>query len=604
MTTLSRPSGQDRIQEADTLIAIEFGEGLRKLILSLALALLDLILFAFYLYQIMVAWGAWFTVLPPFVKVLAFLSAFIPFVVVGWKAFVLYLDARRSNLIEQEILSDRRLAREAELATTYAEVERIEAESRVKSAQAERLYAEADNLRLGRGIPSVLAYDANGNPPIVFDHRSTAFYQFQLGQYKPNVPANYKIEQIQEQKPALLSGPAQIPDPIDFAEILKTFTPSDQGIYIATGVKSPIITPMYDLTHVGMGGRTGGGKTNTTRLLMAQLLYAEASVYMATPSIAQVKYNGYRLEDWRPIIARLKEPPARDPEQIKRLLERFLALFEKRKREEDITPRRQKDVFLILGELPGITARLKKINYDGVEVIELLLREARQYGVHVITEFQDILVKTTGLDSGVRENLLTGIYYGGDPRTAKVLLHLEQGEKIEESGLGKHGASYVKVKAVKAQPARVPFFSNRALYQLLGEPPDPMPDREIYDEAEIPEFYQRIVDGRYVDACSNIEVERNEDDLEARPSDRKMEPLTRGEQLPETRSEIDGNPLVDDLGTTTEERPSYPIMDQIQSAQFLAGYRIKRDIDFNLGKLRLGSRYRQHARELIKQEGL
>lgn len=602
MATLSRPS--DHLQD-DTLVAVQLGEGLKKMILSFALALVDLVLFALYLYQFVIAWGDLFQSMPVFFRVVVLMVGFVPFTIAGWKIFSLYLSGRRTHDREKEIIAHELEAHRADLATTRAEIERMEADTRMKSAQAELLYAQADNLRLGRGIPSVLAYDANGNPPIVFDHRSTTFYQFPPGQYRPNVPANYKIEQVQEQpgKQALLSGPAQIPDPIDFAEILKTFTPSDQGIYIATGTREPIITPMYDLTHVGMGGRTGGGKTNTTRLLMGQLLYAGASVYMATPSIAQVKYNGYRLEDWRPIIARLQEPPARDPEQIKRLLERFLALFERRKQQEDISPRRQKDVFLILGELPGITARLKKINYDGVEVIELLLREARQYGVHVVTEFQDILVKTTGLDSGVRENLLTGIYYGGDPRTAKVLLHLEQGEKIEESGLGKHGASYVKVKAVKAQPARVPFFSNRALYQLLGEPPDPMPDREIFDENEIPAFYHRIVDGRYVDACSDIEIEQTEDDLETRPTERKTDVLAEDDQELETRLENDGNPLAEVLDATTEGRPSY-LMGEIQSAQFIAGYRIKRNIEFNLRQLGLGSRYRDHARELIRREGL
>jgi hypothetical protein len=152
-----------------------------------------------------------------------------------------------------------------------------------------------------------------------------------------------------------------------------------------------------------------------------------------------------------------------------------------------------------LGEWPGIVARVP----EAVDIFKLLLRESRQYGIHVITEMQDALVKTIGVDSGCRDNLRTGYYYGGNITTARVLLNLEKGETIDETGLGQKGAAYLRTLTNKAVPGRVPFLSNAALYMLLGSSPDPMPDGVVTD-GMIPNSYYPVVDGCYVDADAHI----------------------------------------------------------------------------------------------------
>ena len=356
-----------------------------------------------------------------------------------------------------------------------------------------------------------------------------------------------EVERMRSMKPVLIGQmkqeglesalPAPLyPAPFDFQEVLATFRPSQEKIYLAAKSNGdPLTSEMYQMCHVGLGGPTGGGKTNVNRLITSQLLYAGATVYLATPNFAQVKLNGHRLEDWRPIVARLAAPPAREDDEIASLILGFHELFNKRRRAESLSPRRPKDMFLVLGELPGITSRMRRWYkeqvriakqlrqkgedvpdpLDPMEVIILLLREARQYGVHIITEFQDALVNTIGLDSGARENIGTGVYFGGDQITAKLLLKLQKSEKIDERGIGSKGASYIYTKSEGvAQPARIPFFSNTALYELFEYPPDPMPDREIFREHEIPETYHPVMNGRYVESTAYVIVDDDEQSQE------------------------------------------------------------------------------------------
>lgn len=426
-------------------------------------------------------------------------------------------------------------------------------------------------------------------------------------------------EERQEQKkladPKLLIP--EFPAPRDFADVLASgFRPSSDQVYLMDTVDGAVTSAVYPLTHVGLGGPTGGGKTNLTRLLGGQLLSdgVEASVYLASPNFAQVKLNGHRLEDWRPIVRRLAVPPAREADDIRKMLYAFKKTFETRKRQEDTSPRRSKDVFLILGEWPGIVARVG----EAPEIVELLLREARQYGVHVITEMQDALVKSIGLSSGTRDNLRTGAYFGGDDITAKVLLNLGKGERVEETGLGQNGGIFLRTFTNRAKSGRVPFFSNRSLYMLLGVPPDPMPDGDIYDDALIPETYCQVIDGQYVGTPSA---------LYGSPDVRRFympdwQPQTRVvdmEDLPRsTRNtgalETPVNPLVDTSGANAEDVPNlgdgdYQLND-LQIRLFATYYEDCGSIAESLSRIKndrgqgLGSRYSKHASWLVKTRGI
>jgi hypothetical protein len=123
---------------------------------------------------------------------------------------------------------------------------------------------------------------------------------------------------------------------------------------------------------------------------------------------------------------------------------------------------------------------------DAVKTINRLLRQARQYGIHVLAEYQDAHVKTIGGNSGTRSNYGTTFFLGGDFTTAKAMLGLPDGAKFDTTGLGKDGAVYLKSHSHNVVPGRVPFFSNKALYMLLGFPEDPVTDEIVSEE----DFYE------------------------------------------------------------------------------------------------------------------
>ena len=386
---------------------------------------------------------------------------------------------------------------------------------------------------------------------------------------------------------------AMYPEPQDFVQILATFRPCADAIFLMDTVDRPVLVPMGKVCHVGLGGPTGGGKTNTTRLLVSQLLACDAPMYMANPNYNPVKLNGEHIEDWRPIVRKLAAPVARDINDIISLLETFLDQFEKRKREADHSIKRGADLFLILCELPAIIAQDK----SAAEIITRLLREARQYGIHIISEFQDALVSTIGGSSGARENYRTGYYFGGDLKTAQILLDLAKGERIEEEGIGQKGAVYLRCDSKKARAGRVPYFSNQALYMLLGTPPDPMPDRPIVDADDIPEtFYALDATGRYIDPTSGKAVTVIDSTIQTRPEMSDTPDEIAAVHRDQTRYTGPLNALLEHLDVTSVKR-----LDAVQVAAFKAAYQTKQNMDEALRRAGVGSSYRDHAREIIQE---
>lgn len=386
--------------------------------------------------------------------------------------------------------------------------------------------------------------------------------------------------------------PPKYPDPIDFVQVLQTFRPTPEAIYMLHTIDEPVMVPMRKVCHVGIGGTTGAGKTNITRMLTAQILACQAPMYLANPNYNPVKLNENHIEDWRPIVRLLQEPPARDIRDIERLLQRFLTEFEKRKRLADQSLRRGSDMFLVLCELPAIIAQ----NKDLADPIVRLLREARQYGIHVISEFQDALVSTIGGNSGARENYRTGYYGGGDQKTAQILLDLDKGERISEEGIGDKGSVYLRCYSNKARPGRVPFFSNRALYALLGTPPDPMTDNPIFDESELPETFCTLTpDGRYADVASHAQVTIIDSVLESRSGMPETPAKLSAVYAPQARQT---GPLgAPESGT---DAPSIRRLDSVQEAAFRAAYKTKQNMDNALSRAGVGSSYRDHARLIIQ----
>jgi hypothetical protein len=429
---------------------------------------------------------------------------------------------------------------------------------------------------------------------------------------------------VTEEKPALLNPPKNtiVPDfperRVTFAEVLERFTPTKERIFLLDTTGGDITGPVTGVTHIAQVGPTGGGKTICTRMLTSQIQYIGAKVYLASPNFAQVKLNNNYLEDWRPIVQHLAEPPAQSDVEINSLLTRFKMLFEKRKTKEQSTPRRGADLFLVLGEWPGIVDRCP----DAPEIVKLLLREARQYGIHLIFEFQDALVKTIGVSSGARENIRHAYYYGGDLNTAKFALNLPNGIKLDETGLGKNGGAFMRsLVNDEVVSGRVPLFNNEALYMLLGAPPDPMPDYPIVDEGQIPASYWKVENGRYVDAGGSVTVdasagrmlgesgragmEPGEDDFEARLQQWKMGGNRTGMQRNTGALENGVDQPLETLGESPNTRlGEYPLMDEQQVQRFIALYPLM-GTDKALDEIPgCAHKHREHAREIIRQFNL
>jgi hypothetical protein len=355
-------------------------------------------------------------------------------------------------------------------------------------------------------------------------------------------PGGYKpLDQVSPSQVELSLDP-RFPVPQDMAQIIeKGFKPNRNGILLANTTEGYKTEAIGKLHHVGLGGLSGGGKTNLTRLITSQLLACNAKVYMINPNFAPVKHNGQRLEDWRPIAARLQMPVARTFPEMVALLNYFMKIFEERRNREQLTPKRGSDIFLVLGEWPVIVEEYP----DAVKVISRLLRQSRQYGIHVVAEFQDALIKTIGGSSGTRANYGTAFFFGGDVTTAKTLLNLPDGTKIDNTGLGKEGAVYLRSFSSKAIPGRVPFFSNKALYMLLGFPEDPVTD-ELVDEDE---FYEEDED---IDAifAKMPDIRSEDEDIE----DDEEYPFSPSRDIsgqPETSKPL--VPIVPDKGRKAED---------------------------------------------------
>lgn len=410
-------------------------------------------------------------------------------------------------------------------------------------------------------------------------------------------------EQAAEQKE--IEAP-RFPQPRDFAEILSSFTPNERGIYLLDTVQGDITAPINGVCHVALGGPTGGGKTVTTRMLTSQILACEGTVYIANPNFAPVKLNGKRLEDWRPIASRLKEPPAREIGEIKDLFDRFISLFEQRRTQEQTSPRRGKDVFLVLGEWPAIVS-MATYSLGKQEATKLvgqlgrLLRESRQYGIHVISEFQDALISTIGGNSGMRENYRTAYYFGGDLNTAKALLDLPNGVKLNDTGLGEMGAAYLRSHSNAYCPGRVPFFSNRALYMLLGTPSDPVSDDFVTSMDLVPDTFLPFVDA---DTPNIRDLRRDESGFERQsfaPNDGLL--LSSLSDSSSYAQENDANRLVE-RAQEAQEGELKCVLDTVQIELFTVAYKITGNIDKSLDYTGVHTGYRQHARLIIAERNL
>jgi hypothetical protein len=408
----------------------------------------------------------------------------------------------------------------------------------------------------------------------------------------------YKPALLKPADASMLDQPAlQVPARYDLREVWRAFTPSSKQIFLGRSAQGDIIVPGNKLLHCIATGPTGGGKTNTVRMILMQLVYIGCQVTLCDIHYAPIKEdeNGNPI-DWRPIVNNLARPPIYDLAMIIKWMN-WLAFTELQGRID-----RQRDnqpigtpIFFTIAELPAV---LDEAGKDIAQPLAKILRQGRQYGIYFVGDSQDLLTTTLHMTTGPRECFRTGYYTGGDPTTAKALLDLPNGVKVDEEGLGQDGLMYLKTAIHPYQLARVGWASNEALYDLFETPQAERigyasgrytPGAQTFtrraetpDEERVSSYFPGRPDAQIVESEMPEMAP-----LQEQPSNVRTFPQSRvSEPVAATQS-------------TSEERLRYTLTDK-EIDEFKAAYKASGNIDKALAAIGKGSNYRECARRIIQ----
>lgn len=375
-------------------------------------------------------------------------------------------------------------------------------------------------------------------------------------------------------------------DIFTFSQLLASgFRPTMDKIFLGRLPDGTDITvAVRDLCHVALAGNTGGGKSSLMRLIMAQLCYLKVPTVLLNPHY--MPYDHDADEDWTPFDHALSAPAAGCAEYD--MIAKYLRWAAEVELPERIAlarsggkPRRA--CFFVLDELPAIVKHIKQ----APEWIAAILREGRKYGLFLIVASQDFLAKTVSNKDGegeVRKQYRTALYVGGGVTTAKVLLDVQDASDIPETQLGM-GTIMLRCKTTKsAVLANVCYVDNESLYTLLG----------------LSTFDFDAADGGSVGAHDNVAV------TPYAPSPQADAHRDTGALLPRQNATTDAKMDTPEgsSAATAVRQPHYKRMSEIQQAQFVAAYKVRPNMDHCLKAARCSSLYREHARQLLKEQGL
>lgn len=271
---------------------------------------------------------------------------------------------------------------------------------------------------------------------------------------------------------------------LDLTDVIKDgFMPTAEKILLGVSTDGKLLTERAtDLWHIMAGGPSGGGKSTFQRLIQAQLMSIGAQCYMSN-----IHYNPYDEDagiHWDILEERLIAPVASEADETYELLLGVVKEMEDRRQKtkrgemkpEDLVP-----FFVFVEELPGVRLRLDKDQLAKMEKsIAIILSEGRKYRICYSGVAQGALVSMIGGDSGIRANIMTGIYTGGHPYTGRVLLHLPVGKdrqpdekddvKIDEEVIKGGGMVYIKSLHHSPTLTRIPWVSDKSIDLLFQNP--------------------------------------------------------------------------------------------------------------------------------------
>lgn len=457
------------------------------------------------------------------------------------------------------------------------------------------------HLKLSR-----LYADPNGNYPVLIPGRFDLTPQEIAGNLlmlPPGQAPRVRVQEDKGQQPQL-AGP-QLPGPCLLSQALTQFTPSLDRIllgFLPGG--DPVISTADGLCHVALAGSTGGGKSVLIRMLMAQLCYAGARMLLLNPHYT--RYDVEHQEDWTPYTPYLMYDPmeCRRYDVIAHYLEEIaVRQLEKRLDRYANSQPVGKPLFLIVDEIPAIVKHVP----EAPDHLAAILREGRKVGLFLISASQDFLVKTIAPGGGgaVRDCYRTAAYVGGDAQTARTLLDIKG--SVNENGLGK-GVVMLRGGQVKqASLARIPYVDNQALYQLLG--PSTYEGNTVIqaDDETIEALQPRNTTGapgaplarqtgsvfsQWPDSVSSTNLSEEMGTETEWPAN--VRPFTKN-----TASELEERP-----DTASSERPKEYRLNEQEIHAFIAAFKASGNREKALAAISRGSRYRQHAEEIIQAYGL
>jgi DNA segregation ATPase FtsK/SpoIIIE-like protein len=258
-------------------------------------------------------------------------------------------------------------------------------------------------------------------------------------------------------------APGELPGVVDLADV--THKPTAQSILLGLGPGGqPITVPAKHLMHTGLIGATGAGKSNTGRLLLAQLLACGVRCVIADPHYTEL--DAESGEDWRAIGRRLHLAPAVKAAQIEDLLKWLADEMTRRYELRNAGQRPGAPLVCYVDELPSIIQNVP----GAMDTLGALLREGRKVGLYLVSSSQDLLASTLKTGGEIRENLRTAYYSGGAGDSAVRLLDMPKRDiATYEAQLGR-GVVLLRSSATSpAQLVRVPLASNEGIARLLSD---------------------------------------------------------------------------------------------------------------------------------------
>jgi hypothetical protein len=325
-------------------------------------------------------------------------------------------------------------------------------------SQQERADRREDR-RLQANVAALAARHQPGQTPQTLHYAPHVTY--------PALPSPAPLA-LPEAAPALPE--AALPGPCTLSDVLRGgFTPTADAILLGKGLGDSLITVSADdaLCHILTAGRSGRGKSALFRLLMVQLLLAGLRVSWFDPNFAQ--FDKKRKIDLRPLASAVGGGLVTSIDQIARAFT-HLATVELPRRQAE--KRRTGDpgpaFYVFADEWPQLVGSVPGLDKPAA----LCLRNFRQYDGYFVVGSQDGLVETTGLNSGELGQFGTLYYVGGaDDTTRKRLTGSTRNLDPPGKGIVWLSASVLQTP----QLVRVPYVSNRDMYDLLGAPDSPPP---------------------------------------------------------------------------------------------------------------------------------